>query len=125
MRHTGGDQWPTWRYSGPLQAPPWPFINTTCVEDDPDSAGVTGEVGGKVGPTGLDQQGCPVSFRQSQVVETLAAADVSMHIKGSELDGYGTTLRHHYDVRPVQVTGVVGGVVWGGQETWGKGELGN
>ena len=38
------------------------------MEDDPDVAGVAGEVGGKVGPAGLGQQGGPVPLRDGQVV---------------------------------------------------------
>jgi len=93
------------------------------VEGDPDSAGGAGEVGGKVGPAGLRQQRSPVSLRHGQGVKpaaailkcivliVLMALIITLHIKGGELDGYGEPLLHHYDIRPVQVIGVVGGVV--------------
>ena len=70
------------------------------MEDDPDVAGVAGEVGGKVGPAGLGHKGGPVPLRDGQVVvgtglSTLIVFIVllvlllnSLHIKGGEGDGY-------------------------------------
>ena len=87
------------------------------MEDDPDVAGVAGEVGGKVGPAGLGHQGGPVPLRDGQVV--VAAAGVRLHIKGGEGDGYEEPWAHHDGVGPVEVTRVVGGVAGGGEDTWG------
>ena len=82
--------WPTWRYSGPLQAPPWPCSGAICVEGDTDSVGGAYDVGGKIGSASLVHQDCPVSIRDGQVVKI--AVVLILHIEGGELDGDGESL---------------------------------
>ena len=80
-----------------------------------DIVGVADEVGGKVGPAGPSYQLCPISLCDGQVVEY--AAGLVLNIKSSKVDGYAMPLLNLYDIRPVQVTWVVGGVVGRGQDT--------
>jgi len=104
------------------------------MEDDPDSAGGAGEVRGKVGPAGLGHQGCPVSFRQGQVVEVTKLAIlitkegilkiviirvfICLQIEGGKVDGDDLPLLYLYNIRRVQVIWVPGGEVGGGQDTF-------